>query len=542
MQRFSSEGLFAGEARSTGDGSGFVLGDFGRPTNIAVNRDSFLILDGQREIVHVFDAAVIHGIDDASAWVEYQSDSNFRGLDRFTFSATDGFRTGEGELLSSPPATVEINVARNFRPPDAASDLAAALDEDTPTPVTLRGTDLDGDNLTFEVTRAPIYGEISGTPPTVTYTPNPHYFGEDSFEFVAIDDSGHPDNRSQPELFRLVIAAQNDTPIVSFAADQLRTGAGYPLTLAADFFDPDPEEQHSVTVNWGDGTVERDGQVESDGTVSGPVIVEDENEDRQVVAYHTYAQSGQYTVEVCVTDAAGSTGCGQIRAVVEPMADLAIRRAGPYFVGAGTTGVAYVLTAVNQPPENGGGISASNVVIRETLEEGLRYATPLPNGCTADGATLRCTIGTLAPGPRSRGCTAGGIHHCGRGAEPDDYGRGRHLWRPKRASARAVPIRLRRTIACAMRSPSCARPTLSSTATMTTAMQSRATVAAAPWPKSALYVPPCKRRMRWPAHSPSRWPMASICSIRRLPAPPPRSSRSRKTKPSRATWISWMTS
>ena len=79
VQRFSTEGLFAGEARSTGDGSGFVLGDFGNPTNIAVNKSSFFILDGQREIVHVFDAAVIHGIDDSSAWVEYQSDSNFVG-------------------------------------------------------------------------------------------------------------------------------------------------------------------------------------------------------------------------------------------------------------------------------------------------------------------------------------------------------------------------------------------------------------------------------------------------------------------------------
>ena len=384
--------------------------------------------------------------------------------------------------------------------------------------LTLQGSDLDGDNLTFEVTTPPIYGEISGTPPTVTYTPNPHYFGEDAFEFAAIDDSGHPDNRSQPVTFELVVESQNDTPIISFAADQLRTGTNYPLTLEADFFDPDPEEQHTVTVDWGDGTVERDGQVEGDGTVSGPVIVEDENEDRQVVASHTYVQSGQYSIEVCVTDAVGSTGCGQIRAVVEPMADLAIQRAGPYFVGAGTTGVDYVLTAVNQPPESGSGISASNVVISEMLEEGLRYATPLPNGCTADGITLRCTVGTLAPGQevavalRAEFTTVAAARGLAITAAGDTFTAEASV-----SQRGPEPIEennsLRYDITVVR-----PRPTLLWTVTTTTATPSGATAAAAPLPRSAPYVRPCRRPTRWPASSQLRWPMASIFSIRRPPA------------------------
>ena len=84
VQRFTPKGLFAGEARSqsTCPGcSGFVLGDFGSPGNIAVNSNNFYILDKSTELVHVFETSVIHSIDDKSAWVEYQSKPNYVGPD-----------------------------------------------------------------------------------------------------------------------------------------------------------------------------------------------------------------------------------------------------------------------------------------------------------------------------------------------------------------------------------------------------------------------------------------------------------------------------
>ncbi len=400
VQRFNSDGLFAGEARSTGDGSGFVLGDFGRPGNIAVNSGSFYVIDGQREIVHVFDAAVIHSIDDTSAWVEYQSDSNFRGPDRFTFAATDGFRTGDGDLLSSPPATVEINVARNFRPPQAQPGLAAATPEDTPVAVTLEGSDLDGDNLTFEVTTKPIFGDLSGTPPNLTYTPDPHYAGDDHFEFVAIDDSGHADNRSQPVAFALVIEPVNDTPVVSYDDDELRTGIGYPLTLNASVFDPDRDESHTVVVDWGDGTVESQGEATNDGSLSGPILIENAQGDSKVLAYHTYSGSGPYTVKVCVTDSSNATGCAEKPARLEQMADIAIVRDGPSVVAAGAAGANHRIFVSNELPPSGGGFTANDVVVTETFTDGLRFAGTVENGtaCSVSGDTLRCAVGSLTPG------------------------------------------------------------------------------------------------------------------------------------------------
>lgn len=44
VQRFTPEGYYAGQARSQGQGYGFILGDFGRVDNITVNSNNFYIL------------------------------------------------------------------------------------------------------------------------------------------------------------------------------------------------------------------------------------------------------------------------------------------------------------------------------------------------------------------------------------------------------------------------------------------------------------------------------------------------------------------
>ncbi|MCB0053409.1 MAG: hypothetical protein KDE24_28140, partial [Caldilinea sp.] len=43
--------------------------------------------------------------------------------------------------------------------------------EDTPTAITLAGSDVDGDDLTFAVATPPQHGTLSGSAPDLTYTP-----------------------------------------------------------------------------------------------------------------------------------------------------------------------------------------------------------------------------------------------------------------------------------------------------------------------------------------------------------------------------------
>lgn len=400
VQRFNSEGLFAGEARSTGDGGGFVLGDFGAPDNIAVNSSSFYVIDRNEEIVHIFDAAVIHGIDDTSAWVEYQSDANYRGPDRFTFAATDGFQTAEGDLLQSAPATVAINVARNFRPPQATAGITISTTEETPVALTLSGYDLDDDGLTFQVTEPPNDGTLSGTPPTLTYTPRTDFAGTDSLAFVAVDDSGHADNRSQPEEVHIVVTPVNDAPTIHNDGTPDSAGVGFPLTLRALIVDAEADDRHTVRIDWGDGTVETDMEIDASGEMNGPALSANGTVTSTLVAYHVYNSPGTYALQAVATDAAGAQAQLDLAIRVEPMADLALERHGTNVVSSNRSEMSYRLTVQNRQPESGGGITANSVEVSETLGQGLSYVRASMDGgdCTVQERELRCTVASLPPG------------------------------------------------------------------------------------------------------------------------------------------------
>ena len=110
VQRFTSDGLFAGQAVSECDGSCFVLGDFGWPEDVTVNTDHFYVLDEYADLLHVFETSTIQSFSDNEATIVYQSENNFVGTDLFEYRATDG-------LATSDAGTVEIDVSHSFRPP-----------------------------------------------------------------------------------------------------------------------------------------------------------------------------------------------------------------------------------------------------------------------------------------------------------------------------------------------------------------------------------------------------------------------------------------
>lgn len=69
---------------------------------------------------------------------------------------------------------------------------SVTIDEDTPVAITLSGSDVDGDSLTYN-TSNPAHGSLSGSGASITYTPDVNYYGSDSFTFTVNDgtvDSG----------------------------------------------------------------------------------------------------------------------------------------------------------------------------------------------------------------------------------------------------------------------------------------------------------------------------------------------------------------
>ncbi|MDF7825998.1 glycosyl hydrolase, partial [Pontiellaceae bacterium B12227] len=61
--------------------------------------------------------------------------------------------------------------------------------EYTPVDITLTGSDVEGDPLTFIVASGPANGTLSGTAPDLTYTPDSDFRGADSFTFTVNDAS-----------------------------------------------------------------------------------------------------------------------------------------------------------------------------------------------------------------------------------------------------------------------------------------------------------------------------------------------------------------
>ena len=75
------------------------------------------------------------------------------------------------------------------KPPQAKSQSLQAA-PGLPVPVTLSGTDPDGDDLGFVVTQQPAHGKLSGVGGKLTYTANFGHNGTDRFTFNAIDGQG----------------------------------------------------------------------------------------------------------------------------------------------------------------------------------------------------------------------------------------------------------------------------------------------------------------------------------------------------------------
>jgi hypothetical protein len=133
----------------------------------------------------------------------YTPKTNFFGTDSFEFTVGDG-------VDASVPAVVSISVTPVNDPPSAFVQSVTSVEE-IPRLIRLNGTDPDGDTLAYTIIRPPAHGTLSGTPPTVIYTPKPDFSGSDSFEFSARDAEA----TSAPALVAISVAPVNDAPLAS---------------------------------------------------------------------------------------------------------------------------------------------------------------------------------------------------------------------------------------------------------------------------------------------------------------------------------------
>jgi VCBS repeat-containing protein len=146
----------------------------------------------------------LHGtLSGSGANRTYTPNLNFNGTDSFTFKANDG-------SVDSNVATVSITVTPVNDAPVAIPQVVTGQ-EDTPLNITLTGSDVDGDTLTYIIVTQPTHGTLTGTGPNKTYTPDADYNGTDSFTFKVNDGT----TDSNTATITLNITSGNDAPVAS---------------------------------------------------------------------------------------------------------------------------------------------------------------------------------------------------------------------------------------------------------------------------------------------------------------------------------------
>ncbi len=157
----------------------------------------------------------------------YTPAPNVFGADSFAFTVTDG-RAG------ADIATISLDILPVNDSP-AADAKAVALNEDESVAVAFTGNDVDGDVLSFAVTRAPAHGTLSGSAASRIYTPAENYHGTDSLGYRSND--GVLDSSESTITF--TIAPVNDAPVALPGAVTLASNAATDFVLSATDADGD---------------------------------------------------------------------------------------------------------------------------------------------------------------------------------------------------------------------------------------------------------------------------------------------------------------
>ncbi|MBX3706436.1 MAG: tandem-95 repeat protein [Pseudomonadales bacterium] len=299
----------------------------------------------------------------------YTPNANFNGSDSFTFVVNDG-------TVDSAPATVSITVTPENDAP-VANGQAVSVAEDGSVSITLTGSDIDGDALSFSVSGGPSNGGLSGSAPNLTYTPNPDFNGADSFTFVVND--GTVD--SAPATISITVTPENDPPVANDQAVSVGEDGSVAITLTGSDIDGDPL---SYTVTGGP----------SNGSLSGaaPDLTYTPNPDFNGSDSFTFVvndgsvDSGPATVSITVTEANDApVVVGSIAdvSVDEDGGSVAITLSGIFDdVDILTNGDSLTYTASH----TGGGLFASFSVTGATLE-----MVPAPDQNGSATVTVRAT-------------------------------------------------------------------------------------------------------------------------------------------------------
>lgn len=128
-------------------------------------------------------------------------------------------------LANEPPSTPAAGVVNAFEDRDAT--------------IQFRGADADGDELTYHIVDAPTHGEIVQRAGLWLYRPAAHFYGSDSFSYVASDGTAE----SLPTQVTVTVSATQDSVEAQPLSLETSEEAGVSFSLSAI-------AQEGVRVSW----------------------------------------------------------------------------------------------------------------------------------------------------------------------------------------------------------------------------------------------------------------------------------------------------
>ncbi len=177
------------------------------------------------EVVAVAATPSTHGVVTfADDQITYTPDPGFSGDATIGYTVCDrGTTHGTLDPQCAADGVVKLAVTAADRPP-VADPQQLTTAEDVELPITLTGSDPDGDPLTFEIDRPPAHGSLIGTAPILAYRPAADYNGPDEFTFTITDGRA----RSEPATISLTVTEVNDPPVLGADSAVLGGAAALP--------------------------------------------------------------------------------------------------------------------------------------------------------------------------------------------------------------------------------------------------------------------------------------------------------------------------
>jgi hypothetical protein len=205
---------------------------------------------------------------------------------------------------------------------------------------------------------------------------------------IGAPDDDHPGATDAGSAYIFVPEIPNTPPVVDAGPDQTATEDA-PFNLVSSFTDPDINDTHTATVNWGDGSPTQAATVtEPSGSNPGTLN-----------ASHTYLTSGSYQITVTVTDAANAPASDTLQVtVVDPVSDNYIhnsiaQQANANFNISGNGVVGGNLLVNGTLQANGSALTDLNATNIATGTIDNARLGLIPSANIADGAVVRSLNG-----------------------------------------------------------------------------------------------------------------------------------------------------